>query len=77
MCLAQGHNTVMPVGLEPVAPRSQVKHSTTEPLRSPPPVSDAAHGCLLKYRVSDPQSFKNCAFWCINFKQVRCLNPSH
>ena len=34
MCLAQGHITVMPVRLEPAAPRSQVKHSTTEPLRS-------------------------------------------
>ena len=34
MCLAQGHNTVTPVRLEPAAPRSRVKHSTTEPLRS-------------------------------------------
>ena len=32
--LAQGHNTVTPVRLEPAAPRSWVKHSTTEPLRS-------------------------------------------
>ena len=30
MCLAQEHNAVTPVRLEPVAPRSQVKHSTTE-----------------------------------------------
>ena len=30
MCLAQGHNTVMPVRLEPMAPQSRVKHSTTE-----------------------------------------------
>ena len=34
MCLAQGHNTVTPVRLEPVAPRSRVKYFTTEPLRS-------------------------------------------
>ena len=34
MCLAQGHNTVTPVRLEPAAPRSRVKHFTTEPLRS-------------------------------------------
>ena len=34
MCLAQGHNVVTQVRLEPVAPQSQVKHSTTEPLRS-------------------------------------------
>ena len=34
MCPAQGHNAVMPVSLEPAAPRSRVKHSTTQPLRS-------------------------------------------
>ena len=33
MCLAQGYITVMPVRLQPVAPRSWVKNSTTEPLR--------------------------------------------
>ena len=32
--LLKDHNTVMLVRLEPEAPRSQVKHSTTEPLRS-------------------------------------------
>ena len=32
--LAQGHKAVTPVRLAPAAPRSQVKHSTTEPLRS-------------------------------------------
>ena len=34
MYLAQGHNAVTLVRLEPAAPRSQVKHSTTEPLPS-------------------------------------------
>ena len=34
MCLAQGHNTVRPMTLEPPAPRSRVKHSTTEALHS-------------------------------------------
>ena len=34
MCLAQGHNPVAPVRLEPMAPQSWVKHSTTKPLRS-------------------------------------------
>ena len=34
MCLAQGHNAVTMVMLEPVALRSRVKHSTTEPLCS-------------------------------------------
>ena len=31
---AQGHNTVTLVSLEPATPWSQVKHSSTEPLRS-------------------------------------------
>ena len=34
MCLAQGHNVVMPVRLEPATRRSPVKHFFTEPLRS-------------------------------------------
>ena len=34
MCLAQGHKAVPSVRLEPATPRSWVKHSTTEPLRS-------------------------------------------
>ena len=34
MCLAQGHNTVTPVRLEPATSRSQDKHSATEPLLS-------------------------------------------
>ena len=32
LCLAQGHNTVTPVRLEPPTPWSRVKLSTTEPL---------------------------------------------
>ena len=34
MCLAQGHNAVTPVRLEPAAARSQVKHYKTDQLRS-------------------------------------------
>ena len=30
MCLAQGYDTVTPIRFEPTAPRSRVKHSTTE-----------------------------------------------
>ena len=39
MCLAQGHNAVTPVRLDPAALWSRVKHSTTDPLYSshPPP----------------------------------------
>ena len=32
MCLAQGHDAMTPMRLEPAAPLSLVKHSTTEPL---------------------------------------------
>ena len=31
MCLAQGHNAVMPERFEPTALRSRVKHSATLP----------------------------------------------
>ena len=34
MCLAQGHNTLTPVRLEPAILQSPVKHSTTKPLGS-------------------------------------------
>ena len=37
MCLAQRHNAVTPMMLEPAAPRSQVKHSPTA-LPPPPPI---------------------------------------
>ena len=33
MCLAQEHNEVTQVRLEPTAPRSRVRHYTIEPLR--------------------------------------------
>ena len=32
--MLKNHNTVTPMRLEPAAPRSRVKHSSTEPLRS-------------------------------------------
>ena len=34
MCLAQGHNAVSPVRLDPATIRSRLKYSTVEPLRS-------------------------------------------
>ena len=51
MCLAQGHSTVTPVRLKPAAPRSRVKHSTTEPLRS----HDLGPNCL--QRSSEDEKF--------------------
>ena len=48
MCLAQGHNAVTPVRLKPAAPRSQVQHSTTEPMRHCAPIS------LRLCKVCDP-----------------------
>ena len=59
MCLAQGHNAVMQVRLEPATPRSSVKHSTTELLCSPKYLficikneksNDAMNGC--KFSIS-------------------------
>ena len=41
-CLAQGHNTAA-VGLEPRTSRSGVRHSTTEPPRSPRDQSSTVH----------------------------------
>ena len=32
MCLAQGHNAVMPMRLKPTVPLSRVEHSNIEPL---------------------------------------------
>ena len=34
--MLKDHNAVTPVRLEPAAPRSRIKHCTTEPLRSHP-----------------------------------------
>ena len=46
--LAQGHNALTPVKFEPAAPRSRVKHSTTEPLRSLCVYSDLMFANTLK-----------------------------
>ena len=49
MCLAQGR---LAVKLEPAAPRSRVKHSTTEPLRCHGMVEVRLSGFgLIKYEV--------------------------
>ena len=58
MCLAQGHNAVTPVRLEPTTPRPRVKHSTTEPLRSLLKDSDTESenlSSLIRLSVSDNQ----------------------
>ena len=48
MCLAQGHNTVPWVRLEPATPYSRVKHSATEPLRYlPEPWAQASQSEVL------------------------------
>ena len=51
MCLAQGHNLVMLVRLEPAAPQSQVTHSTLSHC-APYYVGYVCHvgyGCLLVF----------------------------
>ena len=50
MCLAQGHNTVTLMRLEPATPWSQVKHFTTEPL------------CSQTNGLENIQYFKLCLF---------------
>ena len=45
-CLAQGHNEVTPMRLEPATPRSRVKYSTPEP-PLPSPI-DLGVGAFLK-----------------------------
>ena len=57
MCLAQGQNTARQVRLEPSAPRSRVKHSTTEPLHSLHTQSkkadeDSSHLGLYLYKIT-------------------------
>ena len=47
-CLAQGHNTAV-VGLEPRTSRSGVRHSTTEPPRSPRSISETVIENVLVY----------------------------
>ena len=49
MCLAQVHNAVTPLRFEPAAPLSPVKHSTTEPLRSPKNIYGGAEILLMSY----------------------------
>ena len=63
--LLKDHNAVMPERLEPEAPRSRVKHSTTEPLRSL--LNSAFWGWLSmesqpqnpEFRI-DPENFHPC-----------------
>ena len=74
MCLAQGHNAVTLVKLEPVAPPSRVKLSTTEPLHSPDSavtMRRTGPAKCLRGRVHSIQSIKTCSrsrsyniFWC-------------
>ena len=58
-CLAQGHNTAE-VGLEPRTSRSEVRHSTTEPPRSPMVVS-AAEGSSPNARVDSAPYWRGAA----------------
>ena len=68
--LAQGHNTVRPVRLEATTPRSPVKLSTTEPLRSLTLACIRCFPCLYKVsRMPEHTSFVRsplCAGACMN-----------
>ena len=52
-CLAQGHNTAA-IGIEPPTSRSRVRHSTTEPPRSP----DWSFGTAVTYYPCYPLSHR-------------------
>ena len=56
MSLAQGHNAVMPVILEPATPISRVKHSTTEPLRSLNKTVEPRHEKMGRMHVRNVQT---------------------
>ena len=53
MCLAQEHNAVTLVKLEPTTPLSPVKHSATEPLR-------ILMHCFVSFLV-----LQSLSFWCL------------
>ena len=55
--LLKDHNAVTPVRLKPVAPRSGVKHSTTEPLRTK--VGEVTIICFIIYSQSFVELDKN------------------
>ena len=57
MCLAQGHNAVMPVRLEPAVLQSRVKRSTTEPLRSQPIFRDTEIHHYLEKSTCEPLKY--------------------
>ena len=65
MCLTQWHNIVTLVRLKPAAPRSRVKHSTTEPLRFPIPLwfSDDYLKTLTKSQQPFLNYGENHLFW--------------
>ena len=63
-CLAQGHNTAE-VGLEPRTSRSGVRHSTTEPPRSPVSI-----GNMLSWL-----SFHNFVWWSLNV-HILIISPN-
>ena len=70
MCLAQEHNTVATVRLEQAAPRSQVKHSTTEPLRS----LEHVYKCVLNlWRLESPKR----VLWQTVKTQMKCCTMRH
>ena len=64
MCLAQGHNSVPPIKLEPATPRFRVKYSTPEPLRS--------HGKGLIVDLGEIVGDRTCAVLFAGLSHVVC-----
>ena len=70
MCLAQGHNAVTPMRLDSAATRSRVKHSTTEPLRSPKHVNMTRmrHTHIPQTKLWHPGTYRASQDTCIKAK---------
>ena len=80
-CLAQGHNTAA-VGFEPRTSRSGVRHSTTEPPRSPcqgwKPEQILTHGAPLFRQESLKANTKYTAYFeLLADSFIRCMVASH
>ena len=71
ICLAQGHNAVTPVRLEPATLQSQDKHSTTEPLAPLTCITDQSNlnGDLFLCTTLLP-TFLPINWWDSSFKHV-------
>ena len=70
MCLAQGHNTVLQVRLDPATPQSLVKLSTTEPLRS---LNFVVSNCMRNCIDENVNPYQGCILAGISFLSISSI----